>query len=224
MRFISLLFLFFSVYSFGQNTELEVKIDSITFIPLNSNERKFTINYHIENKTNIPVSLILNTNRIKSNMTHSLSWIPSYRLYQENVTIETDNVFNSKKLEAFFEKMKSEVKSNKGNLTEYLLIQQQKIKAENSKDIINSIIKLNPKEIKKYAAILTWDMKRYQVYSDNEYYLDEKSTHYIDLFLYLNKEELEQHLLSNDLKTILEDKTIAKGWIQSNKMEINFKQ
>jgi hypothetical protein len=224
MRFISLLFLFFSVYSFGQNTELEVKIDSITFIPLNSNERKFTINYHIENKTNIPVSLILNTNRIKSNMTHSLSWIPSYRLYQENVTIETDNVFNSKKLEAFFEKMKSEVKSNKGNLTEYLLIQQQKIKAENSKDIINSIIKLNPKEIKKYAAILTWDMKRYQVYSDNEYYLDEKSTHYIDLFLYLNKEELEQHLLPNDLKTILEDKTIAKGWIQSNKMEINFKQ
>ena len=116
------------------------------------------------------------------------------------------------------------VKSNKGNLTEYLLIQQQKIKAENSKGIINSIIKLNPKEIKKYAAILTWDMKRYQVYSDNEYYLDEKSTHYIDLFLYLNKEELEQHLLSNDLKTILEDKTIAKGWIQSNKMEINFKQ
>jgi hypothetical protein len=224
MRFISLLFLFFSVYSFGQNTELEVKIDSITFKPLNSNERKFTINYHIENKTNIPVSLILNTNRIKSNMTHSLSWIPSYRLYQENVTIETDNVFNSKKLEAFFEKMKSEVKSNKGNLTEYLLIQQQKIKAENSKDIINSIIKLNPKEIKKYAAILTWDMKRYQVYSDNEYYLDEKSTHYIDLFLYLNKEELEQHLLPNDLKTILEDKTIAKGWIQSNKMEINFKQ
>jgi hypothetical protein len=224
MRFISLLFLFFSVYSFAQNTELEVKIDSITFIPLNSNERKFTINYHIENKTNIPVSLILNTNRIKSNMTHSLSWIPSYRLYQENVTIETDNVFNSKKLEAFFEKMKSEVKSNKGNLTEYLLIQQQKIKAENSKDIINSIIKLNPKEIKKYAAILTWDMKRYQVYSDNEYYLDEKSTHYIDLFLYLNKEELEQHLLPNDLKTILEDKTIAKGWIQSNKMEINFKQ
>lgn len=224
MRIIPFIFLFFSICSFAQNTELEIRIDSITFIDSNPTERKFTINYHIENKTNNAVSLILNTNKIKSNMTNSLSWIPSYRLYHENITIDTDNVFNSKKSQELIQKRINELESIKSNITEYLLIEHKKTKEKNSKEIINSIIKLNPKEIKSYTVTLDWDKNRYQKSFDNEYYLDEKSSHYIDLFLYLNKEELEKNLLIEDLKTILEDKTIAKGWLQSNRMEINFKE
>ena len=100
--------------------------------------------------------------------------------------------------------------------------------AENKKkmslDIVNSIIKLNPKEIKNFSTILSWNKIRNFRYFDNEYYLDEKTTHYFDLFVNLFSEELKERTLPEDFKKIIEDKTIIKGWIASNKMEINFKE
>ncbi|NRT14133.1 hypothetical protein HNP99_000458 [Flavobacterium sp. 28A] len=224
MRIISIVIFFFSICSFAQNPELEVKIDSITSLNTNPSNRKFTIHYHIKNRTNTIVSFILDTKSTKSNTTNSLSWSPSYRLYQENVTIEADNIFNTKNTQEPVKKTISELRSNKGNLEQYLAAEQKKIKEQNSKNIIQSIIKLNPNERRTYTITANWDKNRYLQYFDNEYYLDEKSTHYIDLHINLFKEELYERLLTEDLNTIKEDKTITKGWIQSNKMEINFKE
>ncbi|SEA80545.1 hypothetical protein SAMN05443667_10922 [Flavobacterium gillisiae] len=224
MRIILFVFLFFSICSSAQNTELEMKIDSITSIDSSPKKRKFTIHYHIENRTNTVVSFILNTHAVRSNATNSTSWIPSYRLHQENEIIIADNIFNSTNTEDVIQKLKGKLETNKGNLETYFTQKEKKLKEQTSKNIIKSLIKLNPDESKTYTITLDWDKNRYIQYFDNEYYLDGKTTHYIDLFVNLYKEELYERLLPEDLNTIKEDKTITKGWIQSNKMEINFKE
>lgn len=226
MRIIPLIFLFFSICSFSQNTELEIKINSITFIDSNPTERKFTVLYHIENLTNNPVSFILNTNSIRPNATSSMSYYPAYRLYQGDEIVNSVSIFNSKKAKEELQKIIKDLelaqtkKDSKNNIYDNI----EKNKMQITQNILNSIIKLNPKEIKKFSAVLNWDKNRYSKYFDIEYYLNEKATHYFDLCINLMKEEFKEKVSSEDFKTIIEDKTIIKGWIQSNKMEINFKE
>ncbi|MFV8353055.1 hypothetical protein [Flavobacterium sp. XS2P14] len=216
------LFLFISLCSNAQNTDIEVQIDSITYKDPSTSERIFTVHYHIKNKTKSLISLVLNTNELRSNMYNSSSWIPSYRLFQEKNMIKTTTLFDAKKSDAILKKMMQDLESNRDKLNKYLLAKQKVISTTISKNIINSIFKLKGNETKSFVASLTWDKNRYHKHFDNEYYLDQKSTHYLDLFLYFNKYELKDHLLPEDLNTILEDATIATGWLYSNKMEINF--
>ena len=224
MRIACLILFFFSIFSFAQNTALEIKIDSITSVDSVKKERKFKINYHIENRTNNSISFILNPNSIRSNATSSLSYTPAYRLYQEDEVINADNIFNTKKAKESIDKILKDLKFKKGRSKDDLLNEQKIMEAQTSRDIINSIIKLNPKEVKEYSIVLDWDRNRYLNYFDNEYYLDEKATHYIDLCVNLFKDELKDKLLPADYKKIMEDKTIIKGTAQSNKKEINFKE
>jgi len=217
----------FSIAAFSQNKMIELKIDSITFNDPDKNERDFTINYHIENLTNNPLSLILNTNYIKPNASSSMSYSPSYRLYQGDEIINAEHILNSKIAKEKFEQTIKDL--NKRALTKdspkiNIYEQMAENKKKTSLDIVNSIIKLNPKEIKNFSTILSWNKIRNFRYFDNEYYLDEKATHYFDLFVNLFSEELKERTLPEDFKKIIEDKTIIKGWIASNKMEINFKE
>lgn len=222
--FFLILFLFISLCSNAQNTDIEVQIDSITHHDPSSSERIFTIHYHIKNKTESLISLVLNTKELRSNMYNSSSWIPSYRLFQEKNMIETNSVFDSKKSDAVLKKMMQDLENNRKGLADYLLNIQKESKIKTSKKIIESIVKFIANETKTFSATLSWDKNRYQKFEDNEYFLDQNSKHYLDLFLYLNKEELTSTLLSEDLKIILDDPTIATGWIYTNKVEINFKK
>ncbi len=221
--FLLLIFMSICTVSLAQNTEVAVQIDSITYLDTAIEERVFTIHYHVTNKTKSLISLVLNTKELKSNMYNSSSWIPSYRLFQNKIMLESNTIFNSKKNDAVLKKMMQDLESNRDKLNKYLLAKQKVISTTISKNIINSIVKLKGNETKSFVASLTWDKNRYHKHFDNEYYLDQKSTHYLDLFLYFNKYELKDHLLPEDLNTILEDATIATGWLYSNKMEINFK-
>jgi hypothetical protein len=227
MHLSYLIILLFFTSSFSQNTALLIKIDSIIPNDLSQNEREFTIIYHVEKLTNNPVSFILNTNSIRPNATSSMSYSPAYRLYQGDEIINSVSVFNSKIAKERFEKIIKDL--NKRALTK----NRPKIniddeiaenKKKTSQDILNSIVKLNPKEIKNFSTTLDWDKNRYSQYFDNEYYLDEKATHYFDLSINLMKEEFKERVSPEDFKRIVDDKTIIKGWIQSNKMEINFKE
>ena len=218
-----ILFLFLFLASNAQNTDLEVQIDSITHQDPSASERIFTVHYHITNKTQRPISLVLNTKELRSNMYNGSSWIPSYRLFQEKNMIETNTVFDSKKDDAVLKKMMQDLENNRKGLADYLLKQQQELEIKISKKIIESVVKFQPNETKSFSAALSWDKNRYHKFEDNEYFLDQKTTHYLDLFLYLNKEELTSTLLPEDLKIILNDPTILTGWIYTNKVEINFK-
>lgn len=221
--FFLIFFLFISLCSNAQNTDIEVQIDSITHQNPSTSERIFTVHYHIKNKTKSLISLVLNTKELRSNMYNSSSWIPSYRLFQEKNMIETNTVFDSKKSDAILKKMMQDLENNRKGLAEYLLKQQKESNIKTSKKIIESIVKFQDNETKNFSATLSWDKNRYQKFEDNEYFLDQKTTHYLDLFFYLNKEELTTAVLPEDLKIILDDPTIVTGWINTNKVEINFK-
>ena len=216
-------FLFISLSGSAQNTDIEVQIDSITHQDPSTSERIFTVHYHIKNKTKSLISLVLNTKELRSNMYNSSSWIPSYRLFQEKNMIETNSVFDSKKNDAGLRKMMQDLENNRKGLADYLLKKQKELEIKTSKKIIESIVKFQANETKNFSATLSWDKNRHQKFEDNEYFLDQNSKHYLDLFLYLNKEELTSTLLPEDLKIILNDPTIATGWIYTNKVEINFK-
>ncbi|SHM78033.1 hypothetical protein [Flavobacterium xinjiangense] len=228
MRKICFILFFFSISSFAQDTSLAIIIDSIVYNDSTPNQRKFTIIYHLQNLTNNPISFILNTNNIRPNATSSMSYSPAYRLYQGDEIINTVSIFNTKTAKEKFEKIKKDIDSKSAqskndartNVYDYI----EKRKKEISQNILNSIIKLGPKEIKNFSITLDWDKNRYSEYFDNEYYLDEKETHYFDLSVNLMKEEFKERVASEDFKKIIEDKSIIKGWVQSNKMKINFKE
>ncbi|MDI5948730.1 hypothetical protein QLS97_03625 [Flavobacterium sp. LB2P87] len=157
-----------------------------------------------------------------------MSYYPAYRLYQGDEIVNSVSIFNSKTAKEELHKIikDSELKlaqtkkGSKNNIYDDIT----KNKMQITQNILNSIIKLNPKEIKKISATLNWDKNRYSQYFDIEYYLNEKATHYFDLCINLMKEEFKEKVSSEDFKRIIEDKTIIKGWIQSDKMEINFKE
>jgi hypothetical protein len=222
MRLYLNLLLLFKIACFSQNAALQIRIDSITFRDLNQKEREFTIAYHLQNLTNKPVSFILDAKSLQSNATSSMSYSPAYRLYQEEEIINSDTFFNAKiaseKFEETIKKLEQIAQSENNSET---IIEIQKQLEEN---VINSIVKLNPKEAKNFTATLNWDKNRYNQYADNEYYLDEKASHYFDLSINLMKDEFKERASTEDYKKIIEDQTIIKGSFFSNKMRINFNE
>ena len=227
VRLLILLFFLFDFVAHSQSDDLELTLDSISSVDKN-NQRIFTIHYQIKNKTARPLSFILNPYKIRSNVSNALSWTPSYRLYQKETRIDVESISspitNEKNNKDFIDKMSKELRENKGNLDNYLIKKQNEIKEASSNSIMSTIIMLNPHESKSYAASFMWDKNRYVTHYDNEYYLDEKIPHYLDLVLILMKEELYSTLLPEDKVTIEANKTIIKGWLSSNKVEINFKE
>ena len=226
MRIAYLVLFFFSISCFAQNIALGIKIDSITSKDPTPNERKFTISYHIENRSEKPISFILKPDYITSNATSSMAYNPAYRLYQSDEIINTENVFNTKIIKEAIERLNKEMdykitQSNNGPRID-VHYDLEKMKTARSQEILKSIVKLNPKEIRNFKTTLNWDKNRHSEYFGNEYYLDEKATHYFDLCINLFKEEFKEKLLPEDFKKLMENKTIIKGWVQSNKMEINF--
>jgi hypothetical protein len=227
MRILFIVLLLFPLCINAQSDELALTLDSISSVD-NNNQRIFTIHYQIKNKTARPLSFILNPYSVRSNVSNALAWTPSYRLYQKETRIDVENISssitNEKNNKDFIDKMSKELRENKSNIEGYLIKKQNDIKEASSKSIMSSIVILNPHESKSYAVSFRWDKNRYVTHFDNEYYLDEKTPHYLDLVIILMKEELYTRLLPEDLIEIEGNKTIIKGWLSSNKMEINFKE
>jgi hypothetical protein len=78
-----------------------------------------------------------------------------------------------------------------------------------------------PKESRSYSVSFNWDKNRYVTHYDNEYYLDEKTNHYMDIVILMKM--VYSRLLPEDQLKIESNKTILRGWLNSNKIEINFK-
>ena len=228
VHLLSISLLLFSFCVQAQTEEIELVLDSIQSKDPSTNSRVFTIHYQIKNKTATPISLILDPNSIRSNVSSSLGWMPSYRLYQDAIRIDAESISspqtNEKKNKEFIDKMRHELRNNKGNLEGYLLKKQKENLETSSKNILSSILTFQPHESRSYAVTFNWDKNRYIIHYENEYYLDEKTPHYMDLVVILLKDELYTRLLPEDKLKIEADTTIIRGWINSNKLEINFKE
>ncbi len=210
----------FSIVTFSQNKLIELKIDTIMTDNSNPKERKFTINYHIKNLTEKPVTFILNTKSIIPISTGSLKYIPYYKLFEENTSIDIlifNNGINKKfDINSILDSRKEKDTTVK-SIEKYL----EKIQKANNEIPVNSITKIDVNESKKYTITLFWNKERYQKQDDFEYYLDEKLKHYFEISIHLMKEELKEKFTTEQFKTIIDDKTFIKGWFTSNKVEID---
>ena len=228
VRLLSIaLFLFYFCVQ-AQTEEIELVLDSIQSKDPSANSRVFTIHYQIKNKTAAQISFILNPNAIRSNVSSSLAWTTSYRLFQNDTRIDAESISSplttEKNTNEFMENLQKELRDNKGNLEAYLLKKQKGNLETTSKNILNSILTFQPHESRSYAVTFNWDKNRYVTHYENEFYLDEKTPHYMDLVVILLKDELYARLLPEDKLKIEANTTILRGWFQSTKVEINLKE
>ena len=95
---------------------------------------------------------------------------------------------------------------------------------KSSEELMNSIMALEPKETKHYTKIYYWDKKRYHKIDELEYYINENSNCYLELYIVLLNEHFKERMTDDDFKTLLNIPNFIEGWFTSNKVEINFRE
>jgi len=223
MKNVLLFFFIYCFNCFGQNPSIALRIDAITSFDSIPQERKFTINYHIENLTEKEVSFFLNPNSFIPNSRASMSRACFYKIYQNLEVMEMDNIFIDRKAEfvkAEFEKAKTD-EEKKAFFKKYIEID---IDAPTENLILKEVLTLNPHEKKLFSKTLLWNKKRYFKIDDIEHYIDEVIPHYFELSIHLIKDEAKGELSDQEFQKIMNNKLFIKGWYTSNKVEINFKE
>lgn len=224
-----------------QSQTLKLKINSIVFKDSIAEEREFIIYYEIENLSSEKVSFFFNPNGITSSESGSMSNKPFYKIFQGEEQINPGEVLNPyRNLGGLgFEENLKNLKENPEELKKYLkerlnmnidsmLAEFNKPENEKLKNqteiLMKDVFQLNPRETKSISKVLYWDKKRYYLNGQNEFYLDEKTKHYLELTLILLKSEFKNKLTETQFNTIMSDKNFLNAVIVSNKMEINFSE
>lgn len=239
MKNILLLF-FLYCNCFAQNPPITIRIDSITSLDSIPTERKFTINYSIENLTSNEISFFLNPNALVSNSSASMSRFVSYKIYQNKEAIDIDNIFNNRRGDQFQEDLKNaKTEEDKKKVIEkYLKEMNIDVAADiknakedknyfwkiQNKNLVADRVTLFPNQKETFSKTFIWGKKRYFKIDDIEYYLDEIIPHYFELSINLMKEEFKDKLSDEEFQKIMNDKSFIKGWYNSNRVEINFKE
>ena len=87
---------------------------------------------------------------------------------------------------------------------------------------MNTIVTLQPNEVKNFVIQTSWHRNRYIKIADYEFYLDEKDKFEIQLLLILNKSDRKQFLTEKELSNIKNNLNFIEGTVTSNRMEISF--
>lgn len=232
MNNLRFLLLLLPILFFGQNKPIKINIISVTSIDSIPEERKFTINYSIENTTDKEISFFLEPEKLFPAHSNAMGTGVFYKLFQENEELIINGVFTSNRtIKSFnlpdFSSIKDEKEKEKAFkefFEERMKSQNDSIKKNSSKSLLNSIYHLKSKETKTYSIVWYWDKKRYFKRDEFEYYLDEKGTFYIQFYLFLMKEQYENKMTKEDYETLMKIPNFIKGVYQSEKVEINFRE
>jgi hypothetical protein len=233
-----ILYLLIVLITFTASAQIELKIDSITSKDSIPSERKFTVNYHIQNTTDKDVSFVLFPKSFNPNRRGSMSQGIVYKIYQNEEFLDFDDVFTNKKMDAFKKAMddaktqeertailkvflKNEVHMDLDSIKSN---DEKILSIEDKKTIKVSIITLKPREKISYSKILCWNKTRYYKIDENEFYLDEIKPHYIEFSITLTDDDFSKNLYSKNSEALLQNLHFIKGWFTSNKVEINFKE
>lgn len=239
MKITLYFFLLFTTISFAQNNPIDLKIDSITSIDSIPSERKFTINYHIENLTDRDISFFFNPKILIPNQSASMSKEISYKLFQKDEVLNINGIFMTKKMKNFstligkisnqkekdsiiLKFMKDEMGMDMKKDIEEARKDENYFLKRTNKELLESIFKLNPHQKITFTKTLIWNKKRYYKIEEDEYYINEDMPHYFELTLNLMKEQFKEKLLPENYEKIIKNPYFINGWIISNKMEINF--
>lgn len=222
MRFI--ICLLFSITAFSQSKPIELKIDTIKTSNTEDNRRKFTLQYHLTNLTDKPITFVLDTVTIIPIGGGSLRPNPYYKLYENKTSIDVSGIFTGEQKSRVFKSEKEYIRY-RDSLVNYIKNrtpeQLAKLKRAN---FIDNIQKMKPNETKNFTAILFWDKQRYHKNDFYEYYIQENEQHFLELHINLMKEELLLDFSEEERNEILKDLNLTKGWFTSNKVLIDFNE
>jgi len=227
----------------SQNPAIKIEIDSIT----SSDSivfRKFIVTYHIENLTNRELTFFFSPNTILSNMNAAMSLNPSYKLFENNQSIDA-NVLETNKLWMDYNnelknarnwQEKKEIR-NKEAYKKWTLstdsinsaIQKEfdnpnLLWKRKNKRLLDAIYTLHPNEVKKYTQPFYWDKTRYFKINEYQYYINEKEPHFIEISMVLWKEENKENLSPDEYEKMMKNNDFLKGWFTSNKVAIDFRE
>lgn len=236
-----LVFILFSIGVFSQNTPIEITIYSVTSFDSIPSERIFTINYHIQNLADKDISLFLNPNQLTANLRGSNSKNIIYKIFQAEEQLDFEYLFGDKIYRQFSSNLdnaktleeKNKITSEfiKNGLKMDLDSIFKKMKKDGNYDPLDKIssakialLILKAKEKISFHLKQTWDKNRYFKVEDNEYYLDEKKPHFIQLSISSIKSLNKEVLASEEIQNLIKNTTFVNGIFTSNKMEINFKE
>jgi len=236
-------FLFWFLLSFSAYSQLEVKIDSIISNDSNKLKRKFSIAYHISNKTDKPLSFFLVPERMIPNAASSMTLFVVYKIYQNHIFQDMDGPFferyirEAELLEDFPDHNSPEAteiikKINEKYKAEYhLILENYKNNGGTSTDesfivrnyhLLKSKTTLQPGQTKAYTIKTSWNKIRTVNKGDLEYYLAENDHFDIELVLDLKKSAFREELSEKEFSEITKDPNFIQGIFTSNKMKINF--
>lgn len=243
MKKIIAVILLVSLSAFSQHKVIDVKIDSINFDDSNPKKRVYSINYHVENLTNNSISFFLLPNSLIANAASSMTLFPIYKLYVNGVFIPLDGPFferdgweeklhdikdfNSPEAKEIIKKVVEEY-----NIKNKAVIDNYKREGGKSTDenwilrnhrLMESIVTLNPREIRTFNIKTAWNKERYFKEEDLEYYLDEKDDYLFELVLDLKKTFFKEQLTPEEYSKLEKDKNFIQGVFTTNKATINFK-
>lgn len=243
MKLFYSIFLLLSISVLAQNPKLEIRINSITSEKINPSNDEYRIDYQIENLTNEEVYFFLIPNALIANSASSLTLFPVYKMYQNGKFEDMDGPFfeyeseNELKLAEIEDKNSSEAKAlikriqNVNSLIAmdyYKKYQQKGGKSTNfnwvfqNQRLLNNIITLKPKELKKYTIKTIWNKNRFIKNDDLEFYLNENDTFEIELILDLKTTLFKDQLSDEDLQKITSNQNFINGTFKSNKVKVTF--
>lgn len=239
MKYI--LIILFTISSLAQNQPIKIDINAISDIDSLS-FRKYTIHYSIKNTIGDRISFFLNPDNVIAGSGGSMRTDVSATLFQENEELPMHTILSSTtKKDEFLTNFKN-LKDGKEKdsiikkyLKEVMNFDIEKEMDESKKDtsyfikksserMMKSILTLEPFETKQYYKTFYWDKKRYYKNDEIEYYIDEKSNCFLELFIVLLKEEFKERLIDSDYTKIMNTPNFTKGWYNTKKKEINFKE
>lgn len=214
----------FCITAFSQSKPIELKIDSLTSSNTDDGSRKFTLQYHITNLSDKPVSFVLNTNSLIPIGAGSLNPAVYYKLYENESSVDVSGIFTTTKGTRYF-KDETEYKRFEDSLTIALKNRTPEDKTQKRKAFfLNNIQTFKANETKYFTEELIWDKKRYHKNDVIEYYIQENEKHFFELHINLMREELLSNFTEEEKKEVLKDKILTKGWFTSNKVEIDLSE
>lgn len=228
-------FLLFPIVFFGQNKPIKINLLSVTSADSIPDERKFVVDYSIENTTDKEISFFLNPDGFSPAHQNSLQPYVFYKLFQNDKELAIDGVFEEKIFqfpkfpdlrnitdETLKQQLVEEYLKKRRELTgETSPKSMEEINKSRSQRLMSSIVILKPFQRKNFSKTLFWNKERYYVINNTENYLDEKANYEIQLLLIILKDELFKDLSRDDLSSIKTFPDFIQGVFITDKMKIN---
>lgn len=230
----------------GQSDRVLFTIDSVSHIDSVS-VRKFIIHYKLQNLTNQKAMFFLEPNSVFTGSAGSKNTQISSQLFQEKEELPAREILSlsarkmsipnfdsiadkDKRKDAIIKYLKENYNYDSDKeLEEIKKLKDAKEKEDyflkkSSDRLLKTLFTLEANETKTYQKVMYWDKKRYYKIDELEYYINEDSKYYLQFYFVALKEEYKESILPEEYQKIEKNPNFIKAWINSNKVEINFKE